>query len=172
MDLSPNDFFPDDYVLTEDDLAAAAREIERAEASFDDYAFLATPKMPCPECAGSGRIYAGMLGDACPTCLGARVVDRPDADSIKSPFPALRRALGAYSDAQKLGRALPPASTVIRAEAAARMGTEVRQLASALPNPVMNLPEPKKQAAGMLGHGEAEFSDEDLDEMEDEDADA
>lgn len=124
--------------------------------------------MPCPECAGVGRIYAGMLGDACPTCLGARAIDRPDAPQVTNPFVPLRRALGAYSDAFKLGRALPPASSVVRAEAAARLGQEARRLAAALPNPALGLPEPRKQAAGMLGDGDAEFSDEDLDELEDE----
>lgn len=180
MDLSPDQYHDDSQPLTEEDLDAVASAIESAEAQWNKVAYLGTPKMPCPECGGSGQVYSGSLGSFCPTCEGARVVDHPSAGEFDGPdFVGMRRALGTYGNAladhalpdghrAKKGLALPAASTIVRAEVVAELERVGKQRVLAAQNlPTLALPEAKKKKAGSLGDlDDSEFTDDELDEME------
>ena len=177
MDLDSSCFH--DVPPTDDELDAAAKAIAAAEEEWANLAFLATPKMPCPECGGTGRIYAGSLGETCPGCGGARAVDMPQADGFDGPdFASLRRAIGAYTVAQKDAElpaghiakkflALPAPATIVRASAVTELIKIAKTRALSLPSrPDLQLPEARKTPRGALGAGE--YSDADLDAMEDE----
>lgn len=177
-----NEYFDDDYEVTDVDLDAIGAAIEEADDLWQKYAYLSVPKMACPECGGAGSIGGGSLGSLCPGCLGARVVDHPGAEAPAIPdFSPMRRALRNYTIAMadralpdghraKRGLALPPASTLPRPEAIRDLAKRIKQESKQLSGtPNLQLAEPKEEAMGSLGSGDAEFTDDDLDECIDED---
>jgi hypothetical protein len=171
--------------LTDEDLRERSQALNEAEELYEEVAFLGVPKMPCPECAGAGQIVGGSLGDICPRCLGKRVIDRPSADPIeRPPFAQLRARITAYGDAMadralpdahqgKRHLALPAASDVPTLEEIQAISAKLKQTAKQLDAGQldgMQLAEPKK-AKGMLGDGDeglGEYSDAELDKMEEE----
>ena len=177
-----SDYYNDSDVITGSTLDAIGTEIEEASELWDRYAYLAVPKMPCTECGGTGSISGGSLGGACPMCAGARVLDHPGADAPEIPdFSGMRRALTNYSIAladlalpdghrHKKHLALPAASTLPRPEAIQRARDTIKEASKQLIGaPALALPEPKQDAMGSLGDGDADFSDEDLDNCIDAD---
>jgi hypothetical protein len=169
---------PDEINLTDEDLDQIAGDLEDANQLWEKVAYLSSPKMPCPECGGSGQVFGGSLGDVCPGCMGMRVLDHPGADLMDIPdFAGMRLALGAYCDAKRDGRALPPASTVPTREQIAELAKQAKAKAETLPSAPLpagiaagQLAEPKK-ATGMLGDGNlGDVSDDELDEIEAEEA--
>lgn len=170
--------------LDDSDLQERSQALDDAQTMFEELAYLANPKMPCPECTGAGAISAGSLGDVCPRCLGRRVVDRPGTEPLKQPdFKQLRSAITAYGDAKadrlleadhdgKRNLALPAPSsvpTMADIEAIVADGKEfAKQLGGTSPGLVANelLSEPEKPK-GMLGDGDlGDYEDEDLDALE------
>jgi hypothetical protein len=168
--------------LTEEDLRQRSQALDETEELYEELSFLGVPKMPCPECVGAGQISGGSLGDICPRCVGQRVVDRPDAEPLeRPPFRQLRAKITAYGDALaaralpaghagKRDLALPAASTVPTLQEIEDLRAKGKEMAKAIgagqPLPELKAPE---KAKGMLGDGPmGDYSDEELDKMEDE----
>lgn len=173
-----SNYFDDDHIITEQDLDEIAEAVEEADDLHQRYMFLSVQKIPCPECGGQGNVYGGSLGNACPTCCGARMVDHPGSVQPQLPgFAKERAALGAYVRAQrnqgtKREVPLPLASSLPRPESIRMRTTEIREISRRLgsaPQLKGQLAEPKKQAVGSLGDGEAEYSDEEIDACIEED---
>lgn len=176
-----DDYYSDNDPIDDGVLDEIGEHLEEADDLWNKYAYLAVPKMSCPECGGTGQIAGGSLGSACPTCAGARVLDHPGAEKPDIPdFSGMRRALKNYSialaDQQlpaghpgKRNLALPPASTLPRPEAIINAVRVIKEASKKLSagTPALNLPEPKPNTAGALGDG-SDFTDEQLDEIEDE----
>lgn len=86
--------------LTEDDIRNRSQALDDAQETFEELAYLANPKMPCPECTGAGSVSGGSLGDICVRCMGTRVIEQPGSRPMEMPpFAQLRAAIGAYGDA-------------------------------------------------------------------------
>ncbi len=141
----------------EDPLRSVAQALEDAQTLWEDVAFIANAKMPCPECGGAGNVSNGSLGGFCVRCDGARVVDHPSAEPLTMPpFAALRLRLSSGN---------PPtheeiAALVTQAKAISR------QLAP-VSNP--NLLPAAQPPQGLLGKGKAGLggiSDAELDDLE------
>ncbi len=105
--------------IAEDEIQRRAEALSAAQGVWEQAAWRAHPKIPCPECTGNGQVVGGSLGDHCPSCNGTRMVDDQsvDVDFQMPDFKALRDPLNAYGDAlihRRYGKpmALPPASTV------------------------------------------------------------
>ncbi len=181
-------YFDDEHTITDGDLNQVAAAIEEADSLYQKYTYLAVPKMPCPECGGTGSIGAGSLGGICVGCMGARVVDMPGADEPDIPdFRSMRRALSDYSialaDQQlpdghkgKIGLMLPPASTIPKPAAIEDMTQRIKQASKELTagdgsnvGLLKGLPKPKPFAAGTLGDDGVEYTDAELDDCIDED---
>lgn len=170
--------------LTEDDLRQRSQALDNAQTMFEEYAWIATPKIPCNECGGSGMVIGGSLGDFCPTCGGSRVIESPGGHRIKMPpFAELRGAITAYGNAladrelptghrARRNLALPPASSVPTLEQlnalSAEALTKVRQLEGATPGLVdQKQLAQAKRAKGLTRDGDlGDFDDAELDEME------
>lgn len=94
--------------IAEEDLRQRSQALDQAQETWEELAYLANPKMPCPECSGAGLVVGGSLGDLCVRCLGARVIEQPGSHPVElPPFAQLRAAISAYGDALA-DRALPP----------------------------------------------------------------
>lgn len=170
-------------ILTEEDLRARSHALNEAQETWEEVAYLANPKMPCPECSGAGAVPGGSLGDICVRCMGARVIEQPGRQSVNQPpFAELRAAITEYATAladrrlpaghrAKQHLALPAAETVPSLEDL-RTLTKVaidtaRQLQGA-PGVVDDklLAAPQK-AKGLAGEGDLnEYTDAELDGME------
>ena len=158
-------------MLTEDDLRERSEALNEAQELYEELAFLKNPKMPCPDCGGSGSVYGGSLGDVCPRCGGARMLDQPGGEDLEMPdFRALRGAITAYGNAladqalpsghqAKQNLLLPPADSVPTLEQLEALGERAKELSRGLPAPDYSQLPPSR-AAGQL-------TDADLDEMED-----
>ncbi len=172
--------------ITDDDLRERSEALHRAQESWEEYSYLATPKMPCPECSGAGQVAGGSLGDICVRCEGSRVIDRPGARPPEMPpFAALRAAITAYGNALadrqlpndhygKRHLVLPAADTVPTLEQISALANEAagkaRQLDGAAPGivPSHMLADPRPEK-GLRGEGDlGEFADAELNEIEDE----
>jgi hypothetical protein len=170
--------------LTEDDLRARSEALDKAQTMYEEYAWVATPKVPCPECGGAGSVIGGSLGDFCPTCGGSRVIESPGGHRIQMPpFAALRGAITQYGNAladralpaghrAKRGLALPPAGSVPTVEQLDALTDEALSQVKRLEGATPGIVEPKrlaqaKRAKGLVGEGELdEYTDAELDEME------
>jgi hypothetical protein len=172
--------------ITDDDLRARSQALDDAQTQWEEYVWVATPKIPCNECGGSGMVIGGSLGDFCPTCGGSRVIESPGGHRIKMPpFATLRSAISAYGDALadrelpaghrgKRNLALPAASSVPTLEQLQKLGTEalikVRQLEGTPGIVDPKLLKQGKPAKGLQGEGDlGEYDDAELDEMEPDD---
>jgi hypothetical protein len=171
-----DDYYNDDDVITGSTLDAIGADLEEGQEIWERYAYLAVPKMPCPECGGTGSVAGGSLGSACVRCNGARTLDHPGAEAPEIPdFSGMRTALSNYSIAladhalpdghrAKKHLALPPASTLPRPEAIQKARDAIKKASKQLAGaPPMALPAPQQESRGSLGDGDADFSDADLD---------
>lgn len=165
-----------EITLTDGDLRERSEALHKAQELYEELAFLKNPKMPCPECGGAGSTYGGSLGDVCPRCMGARMLDRPGGEDLEMPdFRKLRAAITAYGDAladkalpeghqAKKHLALPPAESVPTPEEIEELASHAKEQARQLEGPDMSkLPAPAQRPAAGLGG----VSDAELDEMED-----
>jgi hypothetical protein len=172
--------------LTDDDLRCRAQALHEAQETWEELSFLATPKIPCRECGGSGQVHGGSFGDICVGCMGERMVAAPGAPAFHMPdFSGMRRAITAYGDALadralptghkgKRYLALPAASTVptvAQIDQLQRDGlAQCRQLTAGTAPGVFDpkqLPAPAP-ARGMAGEGDlGEYEDAELADMED-----
>ncbi len=171
--------------ITEDDIRDRSQELDEAQEAWEELAYIANPKIPCPECTGAGSVSGGSLGDICVRCLGTRVIERPGSQPMEMPaFAQLRAAIGAYGDALadralpmghrgKRGLLLPPPATVPTLEALQALRTQAtdhaRQLAAGdapgLVDPKL-LKDPKK-AKGLVGDGDlGDYEDAELADFE------
>lgn len=108
-----------DAVFVDDaDLETIYRDLDEAQRQYEKVAFLAQPTMPCDECGGSGTIAGGSLGNICPTCCGARVIDAPYAEELSRlqlpDFGAMRKRLNGEEKLVQQGKL--PDWTPFRAE--------------------------------------------------------
>lgn len=115
--------------LTEEDLRKRSVALDQAQEMFEELACLANPKIPCPECGGSGSVSGGSFGDTCVRCFGARVLDEPGSAPFEMPpFAALRNSITEYGNAladqalppghhNRRFLALPPAGSVVTMDA-------------------------------------------------------
>lgn len=171
----------DEVELSDEDIRQISSALDDAQTRWERVGYLSAQKMPCPECGGAGQIAGGSLGDICPGCLGARVIDHPAAEQlVLPPFASMRAALSAYANARldralpdghrgKKGLALPPRSTVPTLEEIQNLGAEALEKAKALPPVTMPaLAEPERKR-GMLGDGgiAGNWSEDDLDQFDD-----
>ncbi len=172
--------------IAEDDIRQRSQQLHEAQEAWEELAYLANPKIPCPECTGAGSVSGGSLGDICVRCLGTRVLEQPGSQPMAMPkFAELRSAIGAYGDALadralpmghlgKRGLLLPAASTVPTLESLQALytqaATQARQLAAGGTPGIVDpklLREPKK-AKGMAGDGDlGDFEDAELADLED-----
>lgn len=171
--------------ISEGDLQGRFQALEDAQEEWEKVAYVAVPKIPCPECGGAGAVAGGSFSDICVGCMGARVVPAPGADGFDMPdFKGLRLRLSTYAAAMddralpaghriKKGLALPPASTLPTLAEITALEMEARKVAKQLraaPGivPAGQLAAPKK-AKGLAGEGDLdEYSDAELDEMIDD----
>lgn len=171
--------------LTEDDLRQRSQALHDAQETWEEVAYLANPKMPCPECSGAGSVAGGSLGDICVRCLGARVIEQPGRQNIDMPpFASLRAAISSYGDALadrelpdghkgKRQLALPPAATVPTLEQIQKLSADGLAKAKELEG-APGLVDPKllkapKKSKGLAGEGDiGEYEDAELDELENE----
>ena len=173
-------------ILSEEDLRERSEKLHEAQQLYEDLAFLYTPKMPCPECTGSGQVYGGSLGNICPRCFGQRVVDRPAAEQLELPdFASMRRRITAYGDVladqalpsghrAKKHLVLPAASSVpelSEIEDIIKKGNEkAKELRDKQLEIEGELAEPEKPKGLLSEDGDlGEYTDAELDEMEKED---
>lgn len=168
--------------LTEDDIRERSRALSDAQEFFEELAYLANPKMPCPECSGAGSVSGGSLGDICVRCMGTRVIEQPGSRRMEMPpFAQLRAAIGAYGDALadlalpamhkgKRMLALPAASTVPTLESILELqaqGTaKARQLAGGTPGVVDERLLKAPRRADEDGHMGNDYEDAELDTIE------
>ena len=122
--------------LTDEDLRVRSSALNDAQETWEEVAYMANPKMPCPECSGAGSISGGSLGDLCVRCMGQRVVEQPGRQTVTMPpFAQLRAAITAYGNALadrglpaghkgKRHLALPEASTVPTLESIQKLSEE------------------------------------------------
>ena len=52
-------------MLTEDDLRQRSQKLDETQELYEELAYLANPKMPCPECSNEGTL---MYKEGCLTC--------------------------------------------------------------------------------------------------------
>jgi hypothetical protein len=167
-----NDDSSDDSDLTDRDLDEIAAGLEAAQQVWEQVAFLATEKIPCPECGGMGSVYGGSLGDTCPGCFGRRVVDHPGAEAIAlPPFAQWRGRLHAQAVHLRTGlgspvpRALLPSPAQLT-ELLEEGRTKAQQYRERAP---VALPTPAQDEQKLLGSlGGQGPSDDVLDELEDD----
>lgn len=171
--------------LTEDDIRQRSQALHETQETWEELAFLSTPKIPCRECGASGQVHGGSFGALCPNCLGERMVAAPGAPEFVMPdFTSMRAAIGAYGDALALSGlpeghpkrlALPAPTTVPTMESIKELQKQALdrckqlQLAGAAPGVFdpRQLPE-ARPAKGLAGEGDlGEYDDAELAEMED-----
>jgi hypothetical protein len=181
-------------IISDEDLRSRSQALNDAQEVWEEVAYMANPKMPCPECSGAGNVSSGSLGDICVRCMGSRVVDQPGSTGIDMPpFRELRAAITAYGDAradralpegvviggpragQPIRRrlALPAAATVPTLEQLQALRqqalTTARQLQGApgvVPKGELAAP---KTSKGLAGEGDlSEYEDAELDSMQDD----
>ena len=174
--------------LTEDDLRERSQKLHETQELFEELAYMANPKMPCPECTGAGNVSGGSLGDICPRCMGVRVIDRPGSPKVDMPnFAQLRAGITAYGDALAdralppvdgkphrafKGLALPPASSVVTMKDLDELHAKAMDHANQLrgkPSAVegLELDAPRKRKGLQSDDGGLDdYSDADLDELE------
>jgi ssDNA-binding Zn-finger/Zn-ribbon topoisomerase 1 len=169
--------------ITEEDLRQRSQALHEAQESWEEVAYLANPKMPCPECSGSGSVGGGSLGDICVRCMGARVLEQPGRQAVElPPFRELRAAISAYGDAladralpeghgAKKQLALPAAATVPTWKSISELTHQAlvraRQLQGAPGVVDPKLLEDRKTAKGLAGEGDlGEYDDAELADME------
>lgn len=152
--------------LTTDDLDEIGAEVERANTLYEKLAYLETAKMPCMECGGAGSLPGGSLGDICPGCLGARVIDHPGADEFPVPdFAGMRGALKACVD--KDNKVLPGHHRVPRLSAVRALyekGTRKSKLLISSPSEAPALPAPAQHDEDYGSLGGDSPSDRELDD--------
>jgi len=86
--------------IGEEDLRVRLQALDDAQSTWEELAYLANPKMPCPECSGGGYVASGSLGDVCVRCGGDRVIDQPGGAKVDlEQFKPMRVALAAYGEA-------------------------------------------------------------------------
>ncbi len=156
-------------VISEDDLRLRSQKLNEAQELYEELSYLHNPKMPCPECSGSGAVYGGSLGNICVRCMGARVLDKPGFEPlVLPPFATLRRALTAYADGTPDPSLVPTMADI--EELLTKGKEQAKQLQGADPHKDLVLAEPE-EAQGLLSEegGLDDFSDGQLDELEAED---
>ena len=149
-----DDLYDEIDELTADDLDEIGAEVERANTLYEKLAYLGTAKMPCIECGGSGSLPGGSLGDICPGCLGARVMDHPGADEMTLPdFAGMRAALSACVD--KDNNVLPGPHRVPQLSAVRALHEEGRRQSKLIgaPPEAPALPGPKQHDEDHGGYG-------------------
>lgn len=166
--------------LTLADIGDRFLALERAQEAWEEYAYVANPKIPCPECAGAGQVYGGSLGNVCVRCMGGRVLDAPGSDPVvMPPFASLRGQLANYADALDRHLELPDASYLPTVEDLEALRVVARGYARNLlasgqaPGVVpKHLLSEAKEARGMVGEGGiGDYEDAELAQVEDEDED-
>jgi len=170
--------------ISEEDLRQRSQALDDAQETWEETAYLANPKMPCPECTGAGSISGGSLGDICVRCLGARVIEQPGRQKVEMPpFAALRASISAYGDALadrelpaghkgKRHLALPAPATVVTLEQIQKLAelglSKARQLEGASGIVPKHLLADPTKARGLTGEGDlGEYTDAEFAEMED-----
>lgn len=99
--------------LTEGDIRDRSQALDDCQETYEELAYLANPKMPCPECGGSGSVGGGIFDSTCVRCGGSRVLDVPGSEPMPMPdFRGMRAAIGGYGDALALGGPTPNPATV------------------------------------------------------------
>ncbi len=70
--------------VTDHDIREVAESLQQVEDLWNKVASLTDPRIPCPECGGTGTLAGGgSLGEIpCDTCDGQRYVDHPAAQEI------------------------------------------------------------------------------------------
>lgn len=168
-----DDLYEDVDDLTDEDLTAVAQEVEKTNTLYERIAYLGSPKMPCPECGGAGSVGGGVLGDTCPECMGARVVDHPAADEIEMPdFAGMRMALRACVDQNN--QIIPGTHrlpSIAGLQAMQHKGKELaKQLAPAPATAPQLTNQQRGNVMGSLGAGDddrlGDVSDKELEELE------
>lgn len=159
--------------LDEQQAAEIARELDETQTLYEKIAYLGSPKMPCPECGGSGSVYGGSLGDICPTCHGARLVEHPAAEPLAIPdFAGMRAALGRIRGVieGEHDRVLPGphrVPSIKGLQAIRKLGKEfAKQLGPQPQMPQLASQDPKARTMGSLGPGHLDIDDEDLELIE------
>src|SRR3990167_3267690 len=191
-ELDNNDDNPDGFTdedkaaiadgISEGDLRGRFQALEDAQEEWEKVAYVAVPKIPCPECGGAGQISGGSFGDICVGCMGARVVAAPGAEGLDMPdFRGFLSRLSAYAAAMddralpdghrtKKNLALPPASSVPTLAELTALEREAKKVAKQLKGmpgvvPAAQLAAAKK-AKGLAGEGDlGEYEEHELDEM-------
>jgi hypothetical protein len=165
-----DDLYDEIEALGVGDLVEIGAEIERANTLYEKLAYLGTAKMPCMECGGSGSLPGGSLGDICPGCLGACVMDHPGAEEIQMPdFAGMRAALSACVD--EANEVLPGPHRVPRLSAVRALYEEGKRqsklLISAAPEaPALPGPNQHDEDYGSLGGASPFPSDSEIAELE------
>lgn len=173
--------------LTEADIRERSQELHETQELWEEYAYIANPKMPCPECGGRGAVSGGSLGDICVRCEGARVLEQPGRQTVNMPpFAALRGAITAYGNALadralpeghlvKRGLALPPASTVPTLEDIRKLRTEAENGCKQLSGTpglegIRELPAAREPVEDndLTANEDSDIEDAELDELEDQ----
>lgn len=175
--------------LTEDDLRARSQKLHETQELYEELAYLANPKMPCPECTGAGNVSGGSLGDICVRCMGSRVLDRPGSPVVEMPnFAQLRASITDYGNAVAdralppgedgkphrafKGLALPAASKVVTMEEIDKLYEHGQETAKKLQGQApavegISLNPPASRQGLLSDDGDlGDYSDADLDEME------
>lgn len=173
--------------ISNEDIRQLSEALNDAQESWEETAYLANPKMPCPECGGSGSVGGGIFDSTCVRCMGERVLDVPGSTPPEGmpDFKKLRASISAYGDAlalashpnAELRRQLPAATTLPtldqlrelkqRAISTARQLTAGGIAPGAYDPKLLKAPKKKK---GMEGDGDlGEYSDAELAEFEDQD---
>lgn len=172
-------------IISEEDLRQRSQKLDEAQERWENLAYLATEKIPCPECGGNGNVG----GYLCPSCMGQRVLESPDSDGpgFEMPkFAELRAAITAYGNAladralpdghlAKRQLALPAASTVPTLAALTKLdadgkakGRELKQLGAAgRGTDPRSLPAPKPERGISDETDLGDIDDAELAEMED-----
>jgi hypothetical protein len=163
-------------VLNDEELRRRSQALHETQELYEELAFLKNPKMPCPECGGSGSVYGGSLGDVCPRCGGGRLLDQPSSEDFEMPdFRSMRAAITAYYDAMadgvlptghagKRNLRLPPVESVPTLEEIEELREAGKEKAKALKSADFSQlpPAPARRQEGLGGVTDAE-----LDELED-----
>lgn len=172
-------------VLSDSELRERSQLLDETQELYEELAYLSVPKMPCPECSGSGGVYAGSLGGICVRCMGQRVIDRPGCDPIEQPpFAQLRAAITAYGNGVadrvlpdghegKRHLALPDPASVPTLDEIRTLRDEGKQRAKQLqgidPLAGQQLAEPQEPRGLLAEEGElGDYTDAELDEIEEE----
>lgn len=103
------EFYDDDIGELDDAIIdEALRALDEAQTEDEERMFLEADKMPCPDCAGAGATQGGSLGNACPRCMGQRVVAIPG--SQPQPLVNWRQLRAPWSEyaKAKANLKLPP----------------------------------------------------------------